>query len=229
MKMRPIALLVILALGLPAAVILSCSGNDIAYPGEIAEDDTALADEAIADSTDDGEESAADQEQAAETEAGDNGTGAVKPAQTVRVTLYFSDTAAVETGTTGATGFVKPVMRVFPHTTAVLRLALEELIRGPLPGEGNLGRTLPAETKILSLKIKDGVALIDFSAELLTSSDSPAGSLGGSVFSQSIVYTATQFPSVEAVLVTVKGEPYSDGHIIWDEPVNRDDLWLGEG
>ena len=77
----------------------------------------------------------------------------------------------------------------------MLRLALQELIRGPLPGEVNLVRTLPATVKILNLKIEDGVALIDFSSELITAPDSPGGSLAGSILIQSLVYTCLLYTS----------------------------------
>lgn len=140
----------------------------------------------------------------------------------VKITLYFGDQKAIKDESPSQTGYLSPVVREFPYTTAVLRLALQELIRGPLPGEGNLVKTLPATVKILNLKIENGVALIDFSSELLT--DSPGGTLGGTILAQSIVYTATEFPTVKSVLVTVNGEPYSDGHFTWKEPIGRKDF-----
>ena len=140
----------------------------------------------------------------------------------VKITLYFGDKKAIEDDSPCETGYLSPVVREFPHTTAVLRLALQELIRGPLPGEGNLVKTLPATVKILDLKIENGVALIDFSSELIT--DSPGGSLGGSILIQSLVYTSTEFPTVKSVLVTVNGETYSDGHFIWEYPIGREDF-----
>jgi len=149
----------------------------------------------------------------------ENGTD---EARKVKITLYFGDQKAIEDGIPGETGYVRPVVREFPHTTAVLRLALQELIRGPLPGESNLVKTLPATVQILSLKIENEVAIIDFSEELVTAPDSPGGSLGGSLLMQSLVYTATEFPTVKSVLVTVNGQTYSDGHFIWEEPIGRE-------
>ncbi|NLA26459.1 MAG: GerMN domain-containing protein [Firmicutes bacterium] len=138
----------------------------------------------------------------------------------VRITLYFGDKKAIEEGSPCNTGYVSPVVREFPHTTAVLCLALEELIRGPLPGEENLVRTLPATVEILNIKIENEVALIDFSSEIIT--DSPGGTLGGSILIQSLVYTVTEFPTVKSVLVTVEGETFSDGHFIWENPISRE-------
>jgi spore germination protein GerM len=141
--------------------------------------------------------------------------------RTVQILLYFSDPALVESNEPGETGYLKAVTRQFPHTLGVLRLALEELIKGPQPGEGDLNPTLPATTRILGLRIEGGVALIDFSPEVLTDPGSPQGSFAGGLFIQSLVYTATQFPTVDKVLVTVGGEVWSDGHFVWDEPIGR--------
>lgn len=152
---------------------------------------------------------------------GENSNGTEEDRK-VKITLYFGDQKAIESGTPCETGYVRPVVREFPHTTGVLRLALQELIRGPLPGEGDLVRTLPAAVQVLNLKIENEVAYIDFSEELLTAPDSPGGSLGGSLLVQSLVYTATQFSTVKSVLVTVNGQTYSDGHFIWEEPIGRE-------
>ncbi len=149
----------------------------------------------------------------------ENGTG---EARRVKITLYFGDQKAIEDGIPCETGYVRPVVREFPNTTTVLRLALQELIRGPLPGEGNLARTLPATVKVLNIKIENDVAYIDFSEELLTAPDSPGGTLGSSLLVQSVVYTATQFSTVKSVLVTVNGQTYSDGHFIWEVPIGRE-------
>lgn len=186
----------------------------ITPPGDEAEEQEG---EEAGEEEPDGEE--APPEQDGESENGASG----QQSKTVRLTLYFPDRAAVESGIEGETGYVKAVVRELPHTTGVLRLAMEELIRGPQPDEGNLGRIIPAATKVRGVKIENGVATINFSAELINSPDSPGGTLGSTLFVQSIVYTATEFSTVQAVLVQVEGEPYCDGHYIWDQPVSRPD------
>jgi spore germination protein GerM len=155
---------------------------------------------------------------------GENQSGAEN--RTVRIELYFSDNAAVARNEPGETGFMKKVTREFPHTLGVLRLSLEELIRGPLPGEGDLAPTLPATTRILDLRIKDRVAIVDLSPAVLTDPGSPQGSFAGALFIRSLVLTATQFPTVDAVLVKVNGEPWCDGHFTWEHPLGRADLGL---
>lgn len=212
-------------LALLCFIAASCvpAEDDTAFPGEAVDGETGenLDEEPV--------DAAGGSEEVEETHAQPQTGQSSEPSEaetphTLKLTLYFSDLEAIETGATGQTGYVKAVTRELPNTKAVLRLALQELIKGPQPGEGNLGRTLPAETRILGLTIDHGVAVINFSSDLLTAADSPGGSLGGTVFRESIVYTATQFSTVDAVLVQVDGEPYSDGHYFWDKPVGRNEL-----
>lgn len=199
--------------------------GDIAYPGSEAGNDTEAGQEADEEENQD-VVSPVDGENNGDEPAGkEDGEGEdEKPEQpsTVRVVLYFADEEAVRDDIPGETGYLKAVTRDCPYTLEVLRLALQELIRGPLPEESGLGRTIPASTKINSLAIEDGIALIDFSMEVIA--DAPGGTCSGTLFIQSMVYTATQFPTVDLVLVTVEGEPWSDGHSVWEEPIGRDDV-----
>ena len=136
--------------------------------------------------------------------------------------LFFADWTAAAGAEPGELSFVVPVTRVVPFQSGVLRLALQELIRGPLAEDGNAGRTLPVNTRLLNLEIKSGVAVIDFSADVYE--NSLRGSLGGTIFMQSVVYTATQFPTVQSVQVLVTGHPWEDGHYFWNTPLSRRDL-----
>ncbi len=141
---------------------------------------------------------------------------------TVELILFFGDSAAAETGVEGEYGLVTPIRRQVAATEGILRLALEELIKGPKPGDGKVARTLPATTKILGIKINDGVATLDFSESMMT--DHPGGSLGGIVTVQSLVFTACQFPTVDKVQVLVEGEPWTDYHFIWEVPLSPEDF-----
>ncbi|MCL6451136.1 MAG: GerMN domain-containing protein [Acetobacteraceae bacterium] len=149
--------------------------------------------------------------------------GAAPPAQTgTALTLYFADEPLVVAGADGEFGLVVPVRRVVPSTAAPARAAIEQLIAGPLPGDGEVGRTLPATARLRGLTIRDGVARVDFSAEFAR--DHAGGTTGGAVTVQSIVYTLTEFPTVKAVQVLVEGQPWSDGHFVWDKPWPRPTL-----
>ncbi len=114
------------------------------------------------------------------------------------IKLFFADRDLVLEGKPGPYGFVTPTVREVPVTSGILKYTLNELIKGPLSGEKDLGSVLPPSAKINKLSIKDRVAVIDFNEALLT--DHPGGTLGGSVTIQALVFTATQFDSVDGVL-----------------------------
>jgi germination protein M len=145
--------------------------------------------------------------------------------ETVQVALYFAEAKAVNSGEPGEYGFVAPVFRSVAAGEDLLMAALAELIRGPKPEDGNFFSTVPVTTKILGVQVDGEVVYIDFSHELL--SDSPGGTLGGTVFMQSIVFTVTQLPGVEKVAVLVEGDPWCDGHSFWDEPLGPADVVYG--
>jgi len=145
-----------------------------------------------------------------------------KPAETVTITLYFADRKAVEDNYTGKYDFLAPVQRTYPHTKEVLNLALCELIKGPGKTENHLGPVMPSTTRILGISIENGVAAVNLSSEVLT--DSSGGTLGGSIFMNAMVLTATEFPTVNSVQVLVEGEDWCDGHVVWDKPLGRNDL-----
>lgn len=147
---------------------------------------------------------------------------------TLELVLYFGNAHAIKTGEPGDYGYVQPVNREIRATSGVLRAALEELIRGPLEGDGELERTVPKSLTINSVTIEGGIATIDVSGELITASDAVAGTLGAGIFTQSLVLTATQFDTVEAVMLLVDGEHWDDGHMVWDEPLGPDAVsWPG--
>ncbi len=143
------------------------------------------------------------------------------------LTLFFADENAVAGAEPGEFGFVAPVARVVPYQSGVLRIAVQELIRGPLAHDGAAGRTVPETTRLINLELNNGVAIIDFSADVFD--QSLQGSLGGAIFMQSVVYTATQFPTVESVQVLVTGHPWEDDHYFWDKPLSRSDLSIHIG
>jgi hypothetical protein len=214
-----------------AAVLLALAAAAIAFYGE-----RGAAPSPAPDNTPDGRQSGGVPPAGDEPGAADNvpavdpgtqdavrpGDPAPPPAKLVIVELFFADLAAAESGRPGDFGYVRPVERTLLFRPDVLRLALEELIRGPQPGEGPLGWTLPAAAEILNLEINDGLAIIDFSRAVLEGS--AGGSLSGTVFTQSIVYTATQFPAVDRVIVLVEGHPWQEGHYFWDSALGREDL-----
>ncbi len=93
-------------------------------------------------------------------------------------------------------------------------LVLNELIQGPLTVTST--RTIAPKTKILSLTIQNGVAIIDFSKDIRD--DFPGGALVEDITIKSIVWTMTQLPGINGVSILINGE-YGDsigGHILLD-------------
>lgn len=122
--------------------------------------------------------------------------------------------------------FLVPVYREVPKTQAVATAALRELLAGPTEAERNsvpaLSTAVPHDTLLLGITIEEGVATVDLSREF----ESGGGSF--SMFGRlaQVVFTVTQFPTVEAVAFRLDGEPvtvFSGEGITLDEPVGRDD------
>lgn len=116
------------------------------------------------------------------------------------------------------------VHRSVPTTTATSRAALGELLAGPSPAEAQLGMTtsIPVGTVLNGVSISGGIATVDLSAAY--------GSGGGSLSMMGrlaqLVYTLTQFPTVQAVALEQDGQPvhvFGSEGIIIDHPLTRAD------
>ncbi len=90
-------------------------------------------------------------------------------------------------------------------TPAVGRAALTALLEGPTPEEAAAGvsSAVPAGTELLGLSIEDGIATVDLSEEF----ESGAGSTSVLMRLAQVVYTITQFPTVEGVVFLIEGSP----------------------
>jgi len=107
--------------------------------------------------------------------------------------------------------------------------ALEELITGTPKTKGAY-KVLPESTKVRGIKVKDGLATVDFSRDVLQAN---VGSRGEHLGILSIVNTLAEFPDVEQVSFTVEGqldERTRDwwGHIgLYDQPFkpNLSEVW----
>lgn len=141
------------------------------------------------------------------------------PAETMIVGAYFFlDDAA------GGDPALVPVLRTVPKTKATARAAMTVLLAGPSDKERaarpRIGTIIPAGTELLGIQISDGVATVDLSGEFAS---------GGGSFSvlgrlAQVVYTMTQFSSVDRVRFELDGEPvtvFSSEGIILDNPVSR--------
>jgi hypothetical protein len=129
-------------------------------------------------------------------------------------------------GGEGSEGLV-PYLFEIPKTPAIATAAMNALLSGaPATRDGfaPISTAIPAGTKLLGLTIDDGVATVNLSGEFASG--------GGSASSQyrlaQVVYTLTQFPSVDAVLFKVDGTPvtvFGSEGVVLGGPVGRS---LGE-
>lgn len=117
----------------------------------------------------------------------------------------------------------KSVIRAV-DTPDVAANAIRALIEGPTPSEQDteLSTAIPANTLLLGLTISDGLATIDLSREF---------EVGGGSFNilsrlAQVVYTLTQFDTIDEVVFHLDGEPvtvFSGEGVLLEDPVDRDD------
>jgi germination protein M len=104
--------------------------------------------------------------------------------------------------------------------------AIEELIKGPtMPG---LYPTIPNGTKLRSIKVEDGTAIVDFSKEF--KENHSGGSAGELMTINSIVNTLTEFPSIKSVKFLIDGKENETlaGHVVFDQPFTRNEDVIGQ-
>lgn len=100
------------------------------------------------------------------------------------------------------------VSRSVPRTEAVGAAAVEELLGGPNGPEASagVGTAVPPGARLLGLDVQDGMATVDLSREFEPST----GTTGELLTVAQVVYTLTQFPTVDAVRFRLEGEPVAE-------------------
>jgi len=101
-----------------------------------------------------------------------------------------------------------------------LEATLQALIDGPI---GELVPILPAQTRLLSVTVQDGLATLDFSRELI--SGHPGGSVSELFTAYGLVNTlAENFPHIRQLRILVEGEAVTSlkGHIDLRQPISAD-------
>ena len=98
--------------------------------------------------------------------------------------------------------------RTEPFTPGVGRRSLEALFDGPNDAErrADVSTSINSGTDLLDLTIDDGVATVDLD-DTYSAEETPATAVGS--LSQ-IVYTLTQFDSIDAILFEVEGKPLTN-------------------
>lgn len=139
---------------------------------------------------------------------------------TAEVVLYFSDDQAM---------YLVPEDRQvegkkdepYPFPAGAI---VNALLSGPQ--ENDLRPTIPPEAKLLSLEIKDKIAIVNFSEEFKTKHG--GGSTGELMTIYSLVNSLTELENIEQVQILINGQKAETlaGHLTIDEPLNRDESLL---
>lgn len=98
--------------------------------------------------------------------------------------------------------------------------ALRTLVESK-PQNSKLINIFPADTKVLGLNIKDGIAAADFSKEIKKIG---GGSYRELMLTGAIVNTLTEFPEIKKVQILVEGKKIVslNGHMDLTDPLARD-------
>lgn len=150
-------------------------------------------------------------------DANENTAGGKTAAQTIAakmpVTLYYQD----------ADGYLMPLTRWIEKQEGVAKAAINGLIDSAPTREElqyyGIYPVLPVNTDVLGINIKEGTAVIDFNKSLLTSKDQ----VSERNMVASVVYTLTEFKTIENVRILVNGYPQGVLKFGTDlsEPLNR--------
>jgi germination protein M len=132
--------------------------------------------------------------------------------ETRELVLYFSDEQAM---------CLMPEKRqVAVQADKVGEAVVKELIKGP--DSPVLKRTLPEETRLLSLSVRQETAYADFSKEI--KNNKFAGSAGEIALVYSVVNSLAEVPGIKKVQFLVEGEEVETlyGHIDTGSPISPD-------
>lgn len=128
------------------------------------------------------------------------------------IKLYFSDAKAEKLVAEARE------ISISQKETMEMRI-LKELIAGPV--NQKLSKTIPAETKILSVETKEGVCFVNLSQEFKTRHS--GGSAGEIMTVYSIVNSLTELEHIDKVQFLVEGQKLEVFiHMIFNEPFIRD-------
>ncbi|MGD9997029.1 MAG: Gmad2 immunoglobulin-like domain-containing protein [Ilumatobacteraceae bacterium] len=153
-------------------------------------------------------------EPAPTTEPATSQPGTTQPVETIELSVYFVRDERVALA-----------HRTVPHTVATTAAALEQLLGGPTPEEATLGMStaVPAETSLVRASISNRIAAVDLGSDF----GSGGGSLSMRLRLAQVVYTVTQFPTVDAVVFELDGQPvtvFGSEGLVLDQPLTRADF-----
>lgn len=133
------------------------------------------------------------------------------------LTLYFA-------GANAAGLVAEPRTVEMKNRDELPSVMVQELIVGPK--NTKLFPTFPPETRLLSLKVEQGTALVDFSQDIVTKHW--GGSAGETLTIMSLVNSLTELEEIEEVQILVEGEKVESllGHWDTSQPLERDESFI---
>jgi hypothetical protein len=146
------------------------------------------------------------------------------PPETRRYRVWYTRAAPAPSENAAAREHLFPVWREGPQTVGVGAEAVRLLLEGPSTAElqADVSSQIPPGTRLLGLDIDDGTATVDLTSEF----ESGGGSASMLGRLAQVVYTLTEFDTVERVRFALDGKPvdvFSGEGIVLDEPVTRED------
>lgn len=128
----------------------------------------------------------------------------------VMVTLYFSNSDA---------SALRQEQRQVKQTDELARTAVEELLKGA-KAEGSFN-VIPDGTKLRGLAVKQGIAYVDFTGDILNTPN--RGSASEVLIVSSVVNTVTEFAGIDQVQILVEGKEVETlyGHMDLTQPFTR--------
>jgi germination protein M len=118
-------------------------------------------------------------------------------ASTSRVRIYLLGSSH------GSRLLLTPTLRTVPATTAVAAAAVRQLLRGPVAAESPLVTSIPRGTTLHSIAMAGSTATIDLGSRFART----AAPITLRRRLAQLVYTVTQFPTIDTVLLRLDGVP----------------------
>lgn len=134
-------------------------------------------------------------------------------AQTMNVKLFF-----VQVDSDGNVNR-KNITRAIPKNDSPLTSTIRALVAGPTDAEKNCMSLIPEGTRLLGASVRDGIAALNFSEEFEFNT---IGAEGYRAQLMQVVFTATEFATVESVQFLIEGKHkdyIGSGEDVW--------MWIG--
>ncbi len=125
----------------------------------------------------------------------------ISPTDSMEINVFFNNS---DLDPEFSCNKVFPIKRIVPKTSAIARVAIEELLKGPTQNEitDKFFTSINPNVKIQKLTIENGVAKIDFDEQI---EFQVGGSCRVSAIRSQITETLKQFSSVKQVIISVNG------------------------